>query len=59
MATLSDMMLVSAVLATSVDLVVVVKGLIAPEIFSADFTEPFLRSVDVEKLREGCGKVET
>eukprot|EP00435_Cladocopium_sp_Y103_P022599 s4370_g5.t1 len=40
MATLSEMMLVSAVLAASVDLVVVVKGLIAPEIFSADFTEP-------------------
>lgn len=39
MATLSEMMLVSAVLATSVDLVVVVKGLIAPEIFSADFTD--------------------
>ena len=56
MATLSEMMLVSAVLATSVDLVVVVKGLIAPEIFSADFTEPFLLGFDVEKLRKKLWK---
>ena len=44
MATLSEMMRVAAVLGASVDFVVVVKGLVAPKNFSADFTAPGLCS---------------